>query len=512
VARGTLTRAALRADRVSKRFGRTLALDGAGLTLFAGEVHGLLGENGSGKSTLAKVLSGIHAPEPGAELELDGSRVSLPLSPARARALGLGVVHQELGLADDLCVADNLLLPELAASRSWWLSPAAHRRRARQLLARLDVAIDPSTRVGSLTTVERAQVAIARAVGEVSPEGERGVLVLDEPTAYLPEAEAMRLFELLRSLADHGASVLLVSHDLDDVLRVTDRVTVLRDGRTVAEARTGGLDRDQLLELVVGQGLERPASPGRVTATAGVAAAIADLSGGALSRLTVHVEAGEIVGVTGAAGSGFEDVPELLFGAAPARSGRLWVGGRDVDVPSLRPDRAVALGIGLVPGDQRDGGVGTLSLTENVTLPALGRYGRVLLHRRRMRAETSRLLARFDVRPAHPELPLGVLSSGNQQKALLAKWIALEPSLLLLEEPTRGVDVGARHRIIALVRDAAAGGACVLCASADHEQLASLCDRVLVFAGGEPACELSGPDVTEERIATECHRTLRPAR
>jgi ribose transport system ATP-binding protein len=509
VARSALTRPALRASRISKRFGRTRALDAAELTLFAGEVHALLGENGSGKSTLVKVLSGIHEPEPDAVIEVHGRAVSLPLSPARCRELGVSVVHQELGLADDLSVADNLLLPELAASRSWWLSPAAQRRRARRLLARLDLGIDPSARVGALEPAERAQLALARAVGEPARQGDgaaRGVLLLDEPTAYLPETESERLFELVRAVAAQGASVLLVTHDLDDALRSADRVTVLRDGRTVAEEPTRRLDRDRLLELVIGRPGELPSAAEQTPAPGGTAVTVADLSGGSLTRLTLEIEAGEIVGLTGPPGSGFEQIPALLFGVAPAQSGRLRVGGRDLDVPSLRPDTAVAAGIALVPGDQRYGGVASLSLTENLTLPALGRYGDALLDRRRMRAETSALLARFDVRPARPDLSLGALSSGNQQKAVLAKWVALQPSLLLLDEPTRGVDVGARRRITALVRELGARGASILCASADHEQLASLCNRVLVFAGGEPARELTGAEVTEERIATECHR------
>jgi ribose transport system ATP-binding protein len=509
VARSALTRPALRASRISKRFGRTRALDDAELRLFAGEVHALLGENGSGKSTLVKVLSGIHEPEPEGVLEMYGRPLSLPLSPARCRELGLSVVHQELGLADDLSVADNLLLPELAVSRSWWLSPAARRRRARRLLSRLDLGIDPSARVGALEPAERAQLALARAVGEAAEEGHgaaRGVLLLDEPTAYLAETESERLFELVRAVAAEGAAVLLVTHDLDDALRSADGVTVLRDGRTVAQESTRRLDRGRLLELVIGRPIEPSPAAERTPAQAGAAVTVADLSGGGLSRLTLEIQAGEIVGLTGPPGSGFEQVPAFLFGAAPAQSGRLRVGGRALDVRSLRPDTAVAAGIALVPGDQRHGSVASLSLTENVTLPTLGRYGGALLDRRRMRTDTSGLIERFDVRPARPELALGALSSGNQQKAVLAKWVALEPSLLLLDEPTRGVDVGARRRITALVRELAARGACVLCASADHEQLASLCDRVLVFAGGGPARELIGAEVTEERIATECHR------
>jgi ribose transport system ATP-binding protein len=475
------------------------------ISVAAGEVHGLLGQNGSGKSTLIKVLAGFHEPAPGGELEVRGRPVGLPLRPAQSLQLGLSFVHQDLALIPSLSVVENLRLSELSTARRLRLSWREERRRAREALARYGLSIDPRMRVARLRPLDRALLAIVRAV-EGMPGGEPGLLVLDEPTAFLPEPERKQLFRLVRQVADAGSGVLFVSHDLAEARRLTDRVTVLRDGRGVGTVATSSVSPEELVAMIVGGRLgaaqERRPPPRRREAVS-----VSGLSGAVVRELSLDLHRGEILGLTGLSGSGFEEVPYLLFGAIPCRDGRLVLDGTRVDLRRMTPARARRAGLALLPADrQRDGSVGSLSLTDNLTLPTIHRYSEGLrLRRRRMHADVARLLNDYDVRPARPELPYRALSGGNQQKAQLAKWLHTSPPLLLLDEPTRGVDVGARRQITATIRRLAADGAPVICTSADHEQIAALCDRALVFHGGRVATQLTGSELTKERIAQACY-------
>jgi ribose transport system ATP-binding protein len=499
-------RPVLTVRHISKAFGGALALDDVSIAVEAGEVHGLLGENGSGKSTLIRILAGYHAPDPGGELEVRGKRVGLPLPPGEFRELGMSFVHQDLALIPSLSVVENLRLTELSLARTLRLSWREERDKARQALARFGLAVDPRAPVDDLAPVERALLAIIRAV-EGLPAAGGGLLVLDEPTVFLPETERRRLFHLIRQVAGAGAGVLFVSHDLNEARAVTDRITVLRDGRNVGTVSTASVAAEDLLEMIVGRRL--PPGEGSTSDSRGRhAVLIEDLSGSVVNNLSFELRRQEIVGLTGLAGSGFDEVPYLLFGALPCRSGRLTFNGSSVELPGMTPRRALRIGLALLPGDrQRQGSVGSLSLTDNLTLPTLDRYSeRLRLSRRRMRDDTSRLLSEFDVRPNRPTMPYLALSGGNQQKAGLAKWVHHKPPLLLLDEPTRGVDVGARRQITAMVRRATREGVAAICTSIDHEQLIELCDRVLVFHGGRIAKELSGSELTKERIAQECHR------
>lgn len=494
---------ALEARHISKRFGGTLALDDAGIALARGEVHALLGENGSGKSTLIKVLAGYHEAEPGGELLMGGRVVELPLAAGEARSLGLRFVHQDLGLIGSLSVLENLRLEELAAARGGRISWKAERRRTRETLARFGVELDPGATVDDLPPAERAMLAIVRAVDGM-PAG--GVLVLDEPLALLPRAQREEISGLVRRIAGSGSAVLLVSHDISEVKALADRVTVLRDGRNAGTARAAEVDTATLVEMVIGHEL-RSGGDGR-RARSGEAASVflRALSGDTVRRLSLELRRGEVLGLTGLPGSGFEEVPYLLFGARTCKSGWLELDS-GLDLTTMRPDRALAAGISLLPADRsRDGAVGSLSVASNLALPVLAHYAEGLrLDRRRLRRDVGALLAEHEVRPPNPGLPFEALSGGNQQKALLAKWLQTRPKLLLLDEPTRGVDVGARERIIAAIRQLAGHGMAVLCASADHEQLALLCDRVLVVARGAVAAELTGADLTSETIARRCH-------
>lgn len=498
---------------LSKSFGGTHALRGVDLDVLPGEVHGLLGENGSGKSTLIKVLAGAHPPD-GGELSVDGERVALPLATGQFRQLGMSFVHQDLGLVDSLSVLENLRVAELASSRSrFGISWRSERARAREAFERYGVVLDPVATVSALKPVERALLAIVRAIEEIRSVGRgEGLLILDEPTVFLPKEGVERLFALVREAAVAGTSVLFVSHDLDEVREITDRVTVLRDGSLVGTVITADTSETQFVEMIIGRRLAALGEIEHADLTAKrVGVAVEGLSGPSVRDVSFEMHESEVVGLTGLIGSGFEEVPHLLYGARRARSGTLTIHDVPIDLTRLQPAGAIRAGLALIPADRKtDGSVGSLPVDENVALSVLDRYfNGVRLDRGRMRRETGELMRRFDVRPNDPSLPYGSLSGGNQQKALLAKWFQTDPRLLLLDEPTQGVDVGARQQIYELIRTAAQErGVHVLCASSDYEQLASLCDRVLVFGRGRVWRELVGREVTKERIIEQSYAAM----
>jgi ribose transport system ATP-binding protein len=497
---------------ISKTFDGARALQDVDLTIRRGEVHGLLGENGSGKSTLIKILSGFHAPDGHGELEINGRPITLPLRPGQFRRLGMSFVHQDLGLVPSLSVVENLLVGDLTSRPNWRLSWARERRRARAIFDSFGLELDPRAKVSDLRATDRALLAIVRAVEEIRANtaedgSEYGLLVLDEPTVSLPATDRDRLFSIVREIAATRASVLFVSHRLDEVLAITDSVTVLRDGKVRGTIETARASDEALVELIIGRRLEA-LSIERERPETGKVISITGLTGRSARDVSLSVHAGEVIGLTGLLGSGFEEVPYYVFGARPAAAGRLDVDGKSHDLRRMNPSRALEAGVALVPADrERDGSVGSLSLGDNVTLRVLDRYqSRLGLNRRRMRRDARELLERFDVRPPDPRAKYQSLSGGNQQKAMLAKWLQTKPSLLLLHEPTQGVDVGARQQIFQLMRRAAADGAAVVCASTDYEQLAAICDRVVIFGRGRVAHELVGDQVTKERIAKQCYR------
>lgn len=485
------------------------------LEIRAGEVHGLLGHNGSGKSTLIRILAGYHAPEPGGALQIRGVPVRLPLRPGQFRDLGMAFVHQDPALLAALTVTENLRIGALARRgalrRIDWPAEA---REVAALLAEFGIDCDPETRVERLLPWQRPLLAILRAVDEVrrlaaAGRAAGGVLVLDEPTAGIGDAGVDRLFAVIRRVSAAGFGVLFVSHDLDEVLAITDRVTVLRDGAVAGSGASAALGKERLVEMIVGRRIER-GPPARPAAAAAALVSVDDVAGPGVRGVGFDVAPGEILGLTGLIGSGHAELGALLAGAVPARAGRLRIGTTTHPLAGFTPRRAMAAGLAYVPAERlRAGCVGELSVAENIALPVLSRLVRgFVLTPGALRAHAAALCRRYDVRPPDPAMPLDRLSGGNQQKALMAKWLQLAPRLLVMEEPTQGVDVGAREQIFAAIRDWAAVGAAVLVLSGDHEQLALLCRRVLIFRHGRIAAELSGADVTEERMAHECFGTI----
>jgi len=508
-ATATVAPPVVRAAGWSKTFSGRKVLTAVDLDIRPGEVHGLVGQNGSGKSTFIKILSGYHAPDRGARLAVNGSEIDLPLRPGAADRLGLSFVHQDLGLIDTGTVLENMRLGLYETRPGWRIAWGEERRRARAALERFGVDVDPDAKVEDLRDVDRAIVAIARALDRL--EGlDGGALILDEPTAFLPRDGIETLFAAVRDVAAAGFGVLFVTHRLDEIAALADRVSVLRDGALVATLDTSTTSEDRLIETILGFSLDE-LYPTPHRAEDAVAMSVRDLAGRQVDGLGFDVHRGEILGLTGLQGMGYEEVPYLLFGATPAAAGAVAVGERTASAPSLSPPRALELGLALLPANrQRLGVIGPASVRENVTIPTLGGFFHGgLLDRNRERAAVERMLADFDVRPPEPARPIATLSGGNQQKALLGKWFATDPAVLMLHEPTQGVDVGARRQIFEQIRDAADRGTAFLMASTEYDDLAHLCDRVLVFRDGRVVAELHGAELTQERIVERCFRGAR---
>jgi ribose transport system ATP-binding protein len=506
-------RPVLRLTNLSKSFGGVQALDRVDLQVGPGEVHGLLGQNGSGKSTLIKILSGFHAPDPGGQLWIDGQEIGLPVAPGALREHGLSFVHQHLGLIPSITVLENLLVYDLAIADRWAINWRAEAQRARELFARYDIRLDPLAGVSRLSPVERAQLAIVRAFDWLQRtrggKGASGLLVLDEPTPFLPAHDVDVLFRLVRDIVRAGTSVIFVSHDIDEVLEITTRATVLRDGRIAGTFDTAAMDKRAIVHLIVGQhvDLERMRPPAKSRGAR--AATIRNLRGGTIRDFSAELVRGEVVGLTGLIGSGYDEVIYMAYGAVPAAGGVLELGSRSIDLPTLRPREAIAAGCILIPSDRPGAGaVPTLNVTENVNLAVLGDVSRSwALADTKLADNAAALAERFDIRPRNPALLFGALSGGNQQKALIAKWFQTSPSLMLLDEPTQGVDVGARAQVFSAIAKAAEEGATVLCASSDYEQLSAICDRVLVFSRGEVIEQIAGDRISKSAIAEACYRS-----
>jgi ribose transport system ATP-binding protein len=488
----------LRVEHASKTFGVTRALDDVSLQINSGEIHGLVGHNGSGKSTLIKILAGLYPAGPASEITVAGHALG-----SREARDASAFVHQDLALAPSLTVLDNLRVGRYNRRRIGPISWRRERQAARRALDLFELDWPLDRQVASLSDTSRALLAIARAADDMERGGRRGLLVLDEPTVYLPGDGVDRLFGAMRTIAQRGHAVLFVTHQLSEVQEVTDRVTVLRDGRVAGSAVTADLAEDRLAELIVGRAVTAVRT-GHVDAARAYeqAFAVADLEGPIMRELSFTVGRGEIVGLTGLVGAGFDEIPYLLYGAVRAYRGSLSLPAGRCDLKRMTPRRAQQEGIALIPGNrQRDAVFAELSVQDNLALPALGRYqhaGGIAWSAVRRKMIT--LSDDFDVRPRDVGLKMRMLSGGNQQKAVLAKWLQTDPRLLLTHEPTQGVDVGARVQIHQLIRSAAGRGTAVVVASSEYEDLPELCDRVIVFTRGRQSAELAGRELTVDAL------------
>lgn len=492
---------------LSKTFQGQQALNEVDFEIKPGEIHCLLGQNGSGKSTLIKILAGYHTPDSGAgPAEVDGQPFELGSATA-AHDAGLRFIHQDLALIDDLSVVDNLALGGQYEGR-FWLSDRRERRRARRILSEYGVDLDPGQPLASLGAAQQTMTAIVRAMHGV--DATKGVLVLDEPTASLTATDKDHLFSMLRELKSRGGTILYVTHRLGEVFELADRVSVLHDGRHVATRDVEGLNHDRLVELILGRPLDE-LYPVAQTPGTEIALDVRSLRGGRLKDFSGTVHIGEKVGIVGVDGSGVERVLGLIFGAEPRKAGEVRLLGKSLTPRS--PRDGVRNGLAYVPGDtKRLGGVADWTLRENVTLPwVTGRGPLRWLGARRERADVSPYLGQVEVKPSDPEAVLSSLSGGNRQKVMIARWLRCRAKVFLLEDPTAGVDVGAKSAIYAALNHVAADGAAVLMATSDLEEACGFCDRIIVIRDGRVASTLSGDRLTVDVVLSEMLRSSEPS-
>lgn len=495
---------ALDVRSVSKRFGGVHALVDVDLKLRRGEILGLVGENGSGKSTLVKVLSGYHAPERGAAGEVFGRPLSFPVN--NPGELGIAVIHQDLALVDEMTVVENLGVSSGYAASG--LRPVRWRRersRSVELLERFGVEVDPGARVGDLAPAERASVAIVRATRELSSHAHQHILILDEPTSYLTGAEAERVMRVMRTVAESGSSVIFISHHLHEVVEVADRVVVLRDGHVVADMDAATTTEARIIAHMLGRELG-DFYPARLdpAGTSDLAMVAEGMTGEIVEDLSFELRHGEILGITGLAGMGQQELPYLLTGVQTPAGGVARRG--DGRVLGRSPAATLRAGVVMVPGNrQRDGVWLDATAAENISLPVLREYyRRGWLNGREESTKAKGLMQMFRVQPPIADQKVANFSGGNQQKIVLAKWLQGEPDVLLLDEPTQGVDAGARKEILEIVRAATEAGAGVAIFSSDLEQLANVCTRVLVLWRGRASAELVGDEINEDALLRAC--------
>ncbi|GAA3736101.1 rhamnose transport system ATP-binding protein [Spinactinospora alkalitolerans] len=478
---------------VAKSFGMVKALQGVSLELRAGEIHALVGENGAGKSTLVKTIAGVHRPDSG-HVEVDGAPTGFS-GPADAQRAGVAVIYQEPTLFPDLSVAENLFMGRQPLTRGRRIDRSAMREQTARLFARLGVHIDPDRPARGLSIADQQLIEIAKALSF-----DAGVLIMDEPTAALSGVEVDRLFTVARSLRDAGAAILFISHRFDEVFSLCDRITVMRDGRHISTDPIGELTVDAVVRRMVGRDVTA-LFPKQETESGEVLLEVEGLTRtGVFSDVGFSVRGGEIVALAGLVGAGRSEVVRAVFGIDRYDAGAVRVAGRRL--PPGRPAAAMAAGLALVPEDRRQQGlVMEMSVERNATLTRRGALSRLgLLRRSAERAEAGAWSERLRVKAGRLDDAVSTLSGGNQQKVVLAKWLATGPKVLIVDEPTRGIDVGTKAEVHRLLSELAGQGLAVVMVSSELPEVLGMADRVLVMHEGRLSAELSRAEATEESV------------
>lgn len=487
----------LEAAGLCKRFPGVQALSDVSAVFHAGEVVAVMGENGAGKSTLMKALAGVHPPDAG-EIRWRGQRVRIT-SVAQAEALGIAFIHQELNLCGNLTVAENVFLGREPARGGWWLDRARMRRETVELLSRVGLKIGPDELVENLSIGQRQMVEIARALAR-----DASLVIMDEPTSSLTATETARLFEVVADLKKRGLAVVFISHRLAEVIAVADRVTVLKDGKNSGSLTKSEITSERMVRLMVGRDLDPSRRRPEGVKTGTVRLEVEGLRTAMWPDQAVgfSVRAGEIVGMAGLVGAGRTEIARVIAGVDRSRGGTVRADGAALASGSV--GRAVAAGVVLAPEDRKEQGIFLeMSIRDNISLPGLA--GEKLqwfgfVRKRAAAALAERMRGMLGIRTSGVAKAAGLLSGGNQQKVVLAKWLAMEPKVFVLDEPTRGVDVGAKAEIYRVIAELAAGGAAVLMVSSDLEEVLRMSDRILVMHEGRLAGELSGAEMSEEAV------------
>lgn len=482
----------LKMDGVSKNFGGVTALREVHFDLRAGEVHSLMGENGAGKSTLMKILAGVHQPDAGT-IRIDGKTVTVG-SPAEAAAHGIAIIHQELNTVPDMTVAENLALGREPTSRGV-LDRRALLQQAHEKLQRIRANVDPRLPMRRLSVGMQQMVEIARAVAE-----DARVLILDEPTAALSETEAQRLFTLIEEMREQGIGLIYISHRMEEVWRLSDRITVFRDGQYIATSDRGELTPEAVVKQMIGREVD-DLYVRDDHAFGEPALEVRGLTGrGGIGPVDLTVHAGEVVGLVGLIGAGRTEIARLIAGADRATGGTIMVGGKRVSNSS--PEAGIRHGIGMLPESRKEQALfPDLSIRDNIVAASLGRFTRFgTLQRRKIAREVAKRVESLRIRSSSTNQLVRTLSGGNQQKVVLARWLTVGPKVLILDEPTRGVDIGAKHEIYRMINEQARKGIAILVVSSDLPEALGVSDRVLVVRDGQIAKELAWEDADEETV------------
>ena len=496
----------LEAIGVQKSYGGVRALKGVSLAIREGEVHALVGENGAGKSTLIKILTGAVQAD-GGEIKLRGERIENN-SPAKARTLGIGAVYQQPSLFPDLSVAENIALASETANPWRKVDWKKRRTHARDLLARIGARIHPEAQAGDLSMPEQQLVEIAKAV-----DANASVLIMDEPTASLGDEDAENLFRIVRELRSKGTAIIYISHRFEELFQLADRVTVLRDGNSIDTREMAGMTNDELIRLMVGRELAT-IFPKQEVALGEIALEVRNLRCRELGvkDVSLSIRKGEILGLAGLIGSGRTQFAEALFGLAPLNGGEVLVFGKPVEIRSAAD--AVRAGLAYVPEDRRRHGViGEMPISQNTTLASLDKISKNgMLNRRIERREAQKFKERLQVKAPSTETLAEELSGGNQQKVALARWLMTEPKVLILDEPTQGIDVGSKAEIHRLIGDLAKEGLAILLISSEMPEVLAMSDRIAVMAKGAIAGVLDRKEATPEAVLALAlgHRTPAP--